>query len=33
MNDIIRSIEAAELKQEVADFRVGDTGRVHAKIM
>ena len=32
MNDIIRSIEAAELKQEVADFRVGDTVRVHAKI-
>ena len=32
MNDIIKSIEEAELKQDIADFRVGDTVRVHAKI-
>ena len=32
MNDIIRSIEAAELKSEIASFNVGDTVRVHAKI-
>ena len=32
MNAIIRSIEAAELKSEIASFNVGDTVRVHAKI-
>ena len=32
MNDIIKSIEDAQLKAEVTDFRVGDTVRVHAKI-
>ena len=31
MNDIIRQIEAEQIK-EVAAFRVGDTVRVHAKI-
>lgn len=32
MNDIIRSIENAQLKAEVTDFRVGDTVKVHAKV-
>ncbi len=32
MNEIIRNIEAAQLKAEVPQFRVGDTLRVHAKI-
>lgn len=32
MNDIIRSIENAQLKAEVAEFRVGDTVKVHAKV-
>jgi len=32
MNDIIKSIEDAQLKSEVADFRVGDTVKVHAKV-
>lgn len=32
MNDIIRSIEAAELKNEVAEFQTGDTVKVYAKI-
>ena len=32
MNDIIRSIENAQLKAEVTEFRVGDTVRVHAKV-
>ena len=32
MNDIIKNIEAAQLKAEVTDFRVGDTVRVHAKV-
>ncbi len=32
MNDIIKSIEAAELKAEVPAFNVGDTVRVSAKI-
>ena len=31
MNEIIKNIEAAQLK-EVANFNVGDTVRVHAKI-
>ncbi len=29
MNEIIRNIEAAQLKAEVPQFRVGDTVRVH----
>lgn len=32
MNDIIKNIEAAQLKESVTDFKVGDTVRVHAKI-
>ena len=32
MNDIIKNIEAAPLKAEVPEFRVGDTVRVHALI-
>ena len=32
MNEIIKSIEAAQLKTEVPEFRVGDTVRVHGKI-
>ena len=32
MNDIIRSIEAAELKNEVSEFHTGDTVKVYAKI-
>ena len=32
MNDIIRSIEAAQLKAEVPAFNVGDTVRVSAKV-
>ncbi len=32
MNDIIKNIEAAQLKAEVPQFRVGDTVRVHGKI-
>ena len=32
MNDIIKSIEAEQLKETVDDFRVGDTVRVYAKI-
>ena len=32
MNDIIKNIEAAQLKAEVTEFRVGDTVRVHAKV-
>lgn len=32
MNEIIKNIEAAQLKAEVPAFRVGDTVRVHAKI-
>lgn len=32
MNDIIRKIEAEQLKSEVPQFRVGDTVRVHGKI-
>ena len=30
--DIIKSIEQAQLKEEVTQFNVGDTVRVHAKI-
>ena len=32
MNEIIRKIEAGQLKETVDDFRVGDTVRVSAKI-
>ena len=32
MNDIIKNIEAAQLKESVTEFHVGDTVRVHAKI-
>ena len=32
MNEIIRKIEAAQMKESVDSFRVGDTVRVSAKI-
>jgi large subunit ribosomal protein L19 len=32
MNEIIRNIEAAQLKENMDNFSVGDTVRVHAKI-
>ena len=32
MNDIIKSIEAEQLKEVVPEFHVGDTVRVHGKI-
>ncbi|MBR1476789.1 MAG: 50S ribosomal protein L19 [Lachnospiraceae bacterium] len=32
MNDIIKEIEDAQLKESVDEFNVGDTVRVHAKI-
>ena len=32
MNDIIKQIEHAQLKENITDFRVGDTVRVHAKV-
>ena len=32
MNDIIKNIEAEQLKENVPEFHVGDTVRVHAKI-
>lgn len=32
MNDIIKKIEAAQLKAEVSDFNVGDTVKVYAKV-
>lgn len=32
MNEIIRKIEAEQLKAEVQEFNVGDTVKVHAKI-
>ena len=32
MNEIIKNIEAAQLKTEVTEFSVGDTVRVHAKV-
>lgn len=32
MNDIIKSIEAEQLKENVPQFHVGDTVRVYAKI-
>ena len=33
MNDIIKNIEDAQLKAEVAEFHVGDTVRVSAKVI
>ncbi len=33
MNDIIREIEAAQLKSEITPFNVGDTVRVFAKVV
>ena len=33
MNSIIKEIEDAQLKGDVVDFRVGDTVRVHAKVI
>ncbi|MFV0528827.1 MAG: 50S ribosomal protein L19 [Lachnospiraceae bacterium] len=32
MNDIIKNIEAAQIKEQIPVFSVGDTVRVHAKI-
>ena len=32
MNEIIKAIEDAQLKDNITDFRVGDTIRVHGKI-
>ena len=32
MNDIIRNIEAAQLKENAPEFRVGDTVKVYGKI-
>ena len=32
MNEIIKNIEAAQLKAEVPEFNTGDTVRVHALI-
>ena len=32
MNDIIKNIEAAQLKEQAPEFRVGDTVKVHIKI-
>ena len=32
MNDIIKNIEAAQLKDSITEFHVGDTVRVHARI-
>lgn len=32
MNEIIKQIEEEQLKENVSEFRVGDTVRVHAKV-
>ncbi|MDO4942491.1 MAG: 50S ribosomal protein L19 [Lachnospiraceae bacterium] len=32
MNDIIKKIEEAQLKENITDFRVGDTVKVYAKV-
>jgi large subunit ribosomal protein L19 len=32
MNEIIRSIEAEQMKQDITSFNVGDTIRVYAKV-
>lgn len=31
--DLVRSVEAEQLKQEIPDFRAGDTVRVHVKVI
>ena len=33
MSNIIDTIEAGQLKKDISDFKVGDTIRVHAKII
>ena len=33
MDDIIKSIESEQLKSDIADFNVGDTVRVYAKVV
>ena len=33
MNEIIRSIESAQLKDNIPQFNVGDTGRVQVKVV
>ena len=33
MNDIIKNIEAAQLKEQAPEFRVGDTVKVYAKVI
>ena len=33
MNDIIKEIENEQLKSDITEFRVGDTVRVHAKVI
>lgn len=33
MNEIIRNIEAAQLKQDITKFNVGDTVKVYAKVI
>ena len=32
MNEIIKNIEAAQLKESITEFHVGDTVKVHARI-
>lgn len=32
MNDIIKSIEAEQIKADIPEFHIGDTVKVHAKI-
>ncbi len=32
MNNIIKNIEAAQMKSEITDFNVGDTVKVYAKV-
>ncbi len=33
MNEIIRSLEREQLRQDIPDFRVGDTVRVYVKVV
>jgi len=33
MNEIIRSIEAQQLRSDIPEFHVGDTVRVHVKVV
>ena len=33
MNEIIKNIEAAQLKEQAPEFRVGDTVKVYAKVI